>query len=87
MSQWVKNPPAIQETWVPSLGWEDHLEEEIANHSSTLAGKIPWTEEPIGLQSMGLQRHDLTTEHAHALPKNSGYPRGVVGVICLQCRQ
>ena len=75
MAQWVKNPPAIQETRVPSLSWEDHLEEEIANHSSTLARRIPWTEEPSGLQSMGLQKHDLTTEHVHALPKNSGYPR------------
>ena len=41
---------------VQSLGWEDPLEEEMANHSSILAGKIPWTEEPGGLQSMGLQR-------------------------------
>ena len=41
---------------VQSLGWEDPLEEEMANYSSILAGKIPWTEEPGGLQSMGLQR-------------------------------
>ena len=41
---------------VQSLGWEDPLEEEMANHSSILAGKIPWTEKPGGLQSMGLQR-------------------------------
>ena len=55
----VKNPPAVQETqemWVQSLGPEDPLEKEMATHSSILAWKIPWTEEPGGLQSMGLQR-------------------------------
>ena len=46
----------MQETWVPSLGQEDPLEEEIATHSSLLAWRIPWTEEPGRLQSMGLQR-------------------------------
>ena len=45
-----------QETWVQSLGWEDLLEEGMATHSSTLAWRIPWTEAPGGLQSMGLQR-------------------------------
>ena len=52
--------PAIQETWVRSLGWEDPLEKEMATHSSILVWKILWTEEPRGLQSMGLQRvgHD-----------------------------
>ena len=56
----VKNLPAIQETWVPSLGWEDPLEKGMATHSSILAWRIPWTEEPGGLQSMGSQRvrHD-----------------------------
>ena len=59
----VKNLPAMQETqemWVQSLGWEDPLEEEMATHSSILAWKIPWTEEPDGLQSMEFQRmgHD-----------------------------
>ena len=78
VAQWVKNPPAMQETQVPSLGWEDHLEKEIATHSSTIAGRIPWTEEPGRLQDMGLQRHNLT-EHVYALPKNSGYPGWVVG--------
>ena len=50
----------MQETWVQSLGWEDLLEKEMATHSSTLAWKIPWTEEPGRLQSMGSQRvgHD-----------------------------
>ena len=50
-----ENLPTIQETWVRSLGWEDALEKGIAIHSSTLAWRIPWTEEPGGLQSMGSQ--------------------------------
>ena len=56
----VKNPPAMQETWVQSLSQEDPLEKEIATHSSILAWRIPWTEESGGLQSMGSQivRHD-----------------------------
>ena len=60
LAQRVKNLPAIQETWVRFLGWEDPLEKEMATHSSSRAWKIPWTEESGGLQSMGLQRvgHD-----------------------------
>ena len=60
MAQMVKRLPAVQETWVRSLGWEDPLEKEMATHSSTLAWKIPWTEELGRLQSMGSQRvgHD-----------------------------
>ena len=54
--QQVKNPPAVQETQIRFLGWEDPLEEEIATHSSILAWEIPWTEEPGGLQSKGSQR-------------------------------
>ena len=52
----VKNLPAMQETWVRSLGEEDPLEKEMATYSSILAWRIPWTEEPGGLQSMGSQR-------------------------------
>ena len=52
MAQTVKRLPAMQETWVQSLGWEDPLEKEKATHSSTLAWKIPWMEEPSRLQSM-----------------------------------
>ena len=55
----IKNLPIVQEVqerWVLSLGWEDSLEEEMAPQSSILAGKIPWTEENVRLQSMGLQR-------------------------------
>ena len=49
----VKNPPVVQETQVRSLGQEDSLEEDMTTHSSILAWKIPWMEEPGGLQSMG----------------------------------
>ena len=56
VAQLVKNPPAMQETPVPFLGWEDPLEKEMATHSSVLAWKIPWTEEPGGLESMESQR-------------------------------
>ena len=60
VAQSLKNLPAVQETWVQSLGWEDPLGKEMATHSSILAWKISWTEEPGGLQSMGSQRvgHD-----------------------------
>ena len=56
VAQTVKSLPAMQETQVRSLGWEDPLEKGMATHSSILAWEIPWTEEPGGLQSMGLQR-------------------------------
>ena len=60
VAQTVKRLTAMQETWIRSLGWEDPLKEEMATHSSILAWKIPWTEEPCRLQPMGLQRvgHD-----------------------------
>ena len=63
VAQMVKRLPAMRETQVRSLGWEDPLEKEMVTHSSTLAWKIPWTEEPGRLQSMGSQRvgHDRTT--------------------------
>ena len=56
MARTVKNPPAMLETWVQSLGWEDSLEEEMATHSSILAWRIVWTKEPGRLQSMRSQR-------------------------------
>ena len=52
----VKNLPAMQETWVHSLTWEDPLEKGMATHSSILAWEVPWTEEPGRLQSIGLQK-------------------------------
>ena len=60
MAQTVKNLPAMQKTRDRSLGWEDPLEQGMATHSSVLAWRIPWSEEPGGLQSMGSQRvrHD-----------------------------
>ena len=62
-----KDLPAMRETWVWSLGQEDRLQKGVATHSSILAWRIPWTEEPGGLQSMGLQsvRHDWVTKHTH----------------------
>ena len=56
VSQLLKSPPSMRETWVQSMGWEDPLEKEMATHSSIRAWRIPWTEEPGGLQSMGSQR-------------------------------
>ena len=66
----VKRLPKMRETWVRSLGWEDLLEKEMATHSSILAWKIPWTEEPGSLQTMGCKELDRT-EH--------GFPAGSVG--------
>ena len=60
VAQSVKNPPAVQEMQILSLGWEDPLEKGVATYCSILARRIPWTEPPGGLQSIGLQRvgHD-----------------------------
>ena len=65
VAQMVKNPPAMWESWVQSLGWEDPLKKGMATHSSILARRTPWTEEPSRLQSMGLQRvgHDRSNLH------------------------
>ena len=60
IAQLVKNLPAMQETWVQSLGWEDPLEKEMASHSSIFAWRIPWTEEPGRLQPWGSQESDMT---------------------------
>ena len=64
MVQRLKRLPEMWETWVRSLGWEDPLEKEMANHSSILACRIPWTEELGGLQSTGRKESD-TTERLH----------------------
>ena len=56
VAQMVKNVRAMQEAWVQSLGWKDPLEKGMATHSSICAWRIPWTEKPGGLQSMGSQR-------------------------------
>ena len=60
VAQRVKCLPTMQETWVQSLGWEDLLEKEMATHSSILAWKIPWTEEPGRLQKSQTQMSDFT---------------------------
>ena len=65
LAQLAKNPPAMQATPVQSLGQEDPLEKGMATHSSILAWKIPWTEEPGGLQSTGLQKLDTTEQLNH----------------------
>ena len=62
VAQTLKNPPAMWETWVQSLGWEALLEEGMANHSSILAWRIPWTEEPGGLWSVGRKEADMTEQ-------------------------
>ena len=71
----VKNPPAMQETWVPFLGWEDPLEEAMATHSGIPPGESPRSEEPGRLQSMGLKRvgHDWVTKHILVL-LNTAHP-------------
>ena len=70
----VKNLPAMQEIWVQSLGWEDPLEKERTTHSSILAWRNPWTEEPGGLQSRWSQRvrHDSTTTNNRSLGEAKG---------------
>ena len=67
VAQMVKNPPAMRETWVRSLGKEGPLEESMGTHSSVPPWRIPWTEEPGGLQSMGSQRvrHHWATKHTY----------------------
>ena len=69
MSQWQRIYLLMQEMWIPSLGQENPLEKEMATHSSILAWKIPWTEKPSGLQSMGLQRvrRDLATKQQQTM--------------------
>ena len=67
VAQTVKNLPVMWETWVQFLGQEDPLEEEMLTQSSILAWKIPWTEEPGGLQSMGSQEKDRLSKHAHVV--------------------
>ena len=65
VAQSVKNLPAMQGTWVGSLGWKEPLEKEMASHSSILAWRLPWTEEPGGLQSVGSQESDTTERLNH----------------------
>ena len=66
VAQMIRNPHAMLETWVQSLGWQELLEEGMATHFSILGWRIPWTEEPGRLQSMGLQRvrQNCVTKHS-----------------------
>ena len=77
VAQLVKNPPAKQETWVQSLGWEDPLEKEKATHSSILAWRIPWTMEVHGVANSGTRLSDF---HFH---QHLGFPHGASGRTCL----
>ena len=92
MSQRVKNPRAVQETQVQSLGQEDPLQEEVPTNSSILAWKISWTEEPGGLQSKGLQRagHDwvwaqtVLIKRRHKQAERQGKMKAKIWVMHLQ---
>ena len=71
MAQRLKRLPAMQETWVRSLGWEDPLEKEMVTHSSILAWRIPWAEEPVGLQSTGSQSQTRLSDFTFFSPSLS----------------
>ena len=100
MAQAVKNLPAVQETRVLSLGWEDPREKEMATHSSILVWRIPRTEEPGGLQSMGLQKsqirlkrlsmhthtHDASPSSQSGFPVPTPRPR-LICFLCMGCAQ
>ena len=73
MAQMVKNLSAMQETWVLSLGREDHVKKGMAAHSSILAWRIPWTEEPGGLLSTKSQRHHTHTAFIKVIECNAFY--------------
>ena len=83
MAQRLKRLPAMWETWVRSLGREDPLEKEMATHSSTLAWRIPWTEELGGLQSTGRKESDRT-ERLHFLLGNGPSPYIPTTVLTLE---
>ena len=80
IAQSVKNPPAKQETQVPSLGWEDPLAKEMTTHSSILAWRTPWTEEPGRLQPTGSRvGHDLVTKPPPCPTTELGAPEPTLG--------
>ena len=97
MAQRLGHLPAMQETWVQSLGWEDPLEKEMATHSSILAWRIPWREEPGGLQAMGLQTSDTIERlhfHFHSISGFSKENNGIISInsmekvkyLCADCK-
>ena len=83
VAQTIKNLPVTWETWLLSLGWEDPLEKGMATHSSILAWRIPWTEKPGRLQSMGLQRvrHNWATFTFHGNLEDNGVLRKRVQTV------
>ena len=88
VAQTVKRLPTMRETWIRSLGQEDPLEKEMATHSSTLTWRIPWMEEPGGLQSMGSQRvgHDINTiKFRNNNPVASGPYYGCIFIFNADC--
>ena len=85
-AQLVKNLPTMQETRVRSLGQEDPLEKEMATHSSILAWRLPWTEEPGGLQSMGLQELDTTYRLHHHPPLFQTPNRNILMLVAFPVR-
>ena len=74
----VKNLPAVQETWVQSLGQEEPMKKGMATHTNILAWRIPWTEEPGRLQSLGLQESDTTEQLTRTLPTWAYAKEGLV---------
>ena len=74
VTQTVRNLPAVRETWVQSLGWEDPLVKGMATHFSTLAWRIPWTEEPDGLQRAGQTERPTYTTHRLCYPSPLIFP-------------
>ena len=85
LAQRIERLPAMQESQVRSLGWEDPLEKEMATHPSILAWRIPWTEEPGRLQSTGSQRvgHDWATSHKHTQSWSQEMNVSASGYLCL----
>ena len=81
VAQMVKNLPAMQTTWIWSLGWEDPLEKAMATCSSILAWRIPWTEQPGGLQSMGVTKNWTQLSDKYLLKELSPIP-GYGNVLC-----
>ena len=81
MAQTVKNLQAIWETEVLSLDWEDPLEKEMATHSKILAWRLPWTEEPGGLQSMGYKELDMTGGLIHFSMLSKWFPRYTILIL------
>ena len=84
ITEMVKNPPAMQVTWVWSLGWEDPLEKGTATYSSILAWRIPWTEEPGRIRSMGSQSQTWLSDFHFTSPISKVYQAGTYETVCCE---